>query len=184
MAKQHYFLPSGSTPTVHPVRLGAGSGAANNLSTADEGKLIKLVAESRYDLAAVGDPIEGVIYAVEVANSQGFTIGGRVNEGQIFAIADGLQATPGTGALAVGDYVVAGTITAKGTRLVSFPKVCKATDQPGAAVTAADNLVASINAALAKISAGANIGRHGWRVMSLTAVGTGAVGTQVVLERV
>lgn len=158
MAKQHYFLPTGATPTVVPVRLGAGSGSANNLSTADEGKLIKLAGESRYDLCVAGDAIEGVIYAVEPATSQGFSVGGRVNEGAIFAIADGLQATPGTGVLAVGDYVVAGSITAKGTRLTSFPKVCKATSQtPGA---------------------------HAWRVMSLTAVGTGAVGTQVVIERV
>lgn len=158
MSKSHFILPSGATPIVHPVRLGAGSGSANNLTTADEGKLIKLVAESRYDLCAAGDAIEGVIYAIEPATSGGFTIGGRVNKGMIFAIADGLQATPGTGAIAVGDYVVAGSITAKGTRLVSFPKVCKATSQtPGA---------------------------HAWRVVSLTAVGTGAVGTQIVIERV
>ena len=31
----------------------------------------------------------------------------------IFATADGLQATAGTGAIAVGDYVVAGTATVK-----------------------------------------------------------------------
>jgi hypothetical protein len=158
MAKQHYFLPTGATPKVVPVRLGAGSGSANNLSTADEGKLIKLVAESRYDLCVVGDAIEGVIYAVEPATSQGFSIGGRVNEGAIMAIADGLQGTPGTGTLAVGDYVVAGSITAKGTRLTSYPKVCKATSQTP--------------------------GPHAWRVMSLTQVGTGAVGTAVVIERV
>lgn len=158
MAKQHYFLPTGATPTVVPVRLGAGSGSSNNLTTADEGKLIKFVAESRYDLCAAGDAIEGVIYSIEPATSQGFTIGGRVNEGAIFAIADGLQASPGTGVIAVGDYVVAGSITAKGTRLTSYPKVCKATSQtPGA---------------------------HAWRVMSLTQVGTGAVGTAIVIERV
>jgi hypothetical protein len=158
MAKQHYFLPSGATRLVHPVRLGAGVGSANNLTTADEGKLIKLVGESRYDLCVAGDAIEGLIYAVEPATSGGYSVGGRVNEGQAFAIADGLQATPGTGVLAVGDYVVAGSITAKGTRLTSFPKVCKATSQTP--------------------------GIHAWRVMSLTAVGTGAVGTQVVIERV
>jgi hypothetical protein len=154
----HFMLPSGSTPTVHPVRLGAGAGAANNMNTLDQGKLIKLVGESRYDLAVAGDAIEGYIYAVEPSTSQGFSVGGRVNEGMIFATADGLQATPGTGALAVGDYVVAGTITAKGTALATYPKVCKATSQtPGA---------------------------HSWRVVSLTQVGTGAVGTTVVIERV
>lgn len=158
MAKAHYILPSGATPTVHPVRLGAAATAVENYSTLDEGKLIKLAGESRYVLAVAGDAIEGVIYAVEPAGSQGYSIGGRVQDGMIFAIADGLQATPGTGAIAVGDYVVAGSITAKGTKLVSFPKVCKATSQtPGA---------------------------FAWRVVSLTAVGTGAVGTQIVIERV
>lgn len=164
MAKMHFMLPSGSTPTVHPVRLGAGAGAANNLNTRDQGKLIKLVGESRYDLCAAGDAIEGYIYGIEPATSQGFTVGGRVNEGMIFATADGLQASPGSGGnLAVGDYVVAGTPVAKGTEfgsagVVSYPKVCKATSQtPGA---------------------------HGWRVVSLTQVGTGAVGTTVVIERV
>lgn len=158
MSKAHYFMPTGATPTVVPVRLGAGSGSANNLTTAEEGKLIKLVAESRYDLCAAGDAIEGLIYSVEPATSGGFTVGGRVCEGAIYASADGLQATAGTGAIAVGDYVVAGTITAKGTRLTTYPKVCKATSQtPGA---------------------------HAWRVMSLGTVGTGAVGTTIVIERV
>ena len=53
-----------------------------------------------------------------------------IKEGMIFATADGLQATAGTGAIAVGDYVVAGTATAKGTALTVYPKVCKATVQP------------------------------------------------------
>lgn len=158
MSKLHFIMPSGPTPTVHPVRLGAGTGAANNLSVKDEGKLIKMVGESRYDLCVAGDAIEGVIYGVEVATSGGFTIGGRVKDGMIFAIADGLQATPGTGAIAIGDYVVAGTITAKGTPLATFPKVCKATSQTP--------------------------GIHAWRVVSLTANGAGAVGAQIVIERV
>lgn len=158
MSKLHFMLPSGPTPTVHPVRLGAGTGSANNLSTKDEGKLIKLVGESRYDLCVAGDAIEGVIYAVEPATSGGYTVGGRVTEGMMTVIADGLQATPGTGVIAIGDYVVAGSITAKGTQLTSYAKVCKATSQTP--------------------------GIHAWRVVSLTAVGTGAVGTAIVIERV
>jgi len=161
MSKPHYFMPSGATPTVHPVRLGAGSGSANNLTTKDEGKLIKLVGESRYDLCVAGDTIEGWIYGIDPATSGGFTIGGRVQDGAIYALADGLQATPGTGTLAIGDYVVAGTITAKGTALTSYPKVCKATDQ-----------------------AAAKAAPFAWRVMSLGVAGTGAVGTSIVLERV
>lgn len=161
MSRQHYFLPSGATPRVHPVRLGAGTGPANNLTIKDEGKLIKLVADSRYDLCVAGDTIEGYIFGIEPATSGGYTIGGRVHQEQLYAVADGLQATPGTGTLAVGDFVVAGTITPKGTALATYPKVCKATDQ-----------------------AAAKGQPYAWRVMSLTQVGTGAVGTTVVLERV
>lgn len=161
MSKLHFMLPSGATPTVMPVRLGAGTGAANNMNTKDEGKLIKLVGESRYDLCAAGDTIEGWIYGIELATSGGFTVGGRVQDGMIFATADGLQTTPGTGALAIGDYVLAGTPTAKGTALAVYPKVVKATDQ-----------------------AAAKASPFAWRVVSLTQAGTGAVGTTVVLERV
>lgn len=163
MSKAHFIMPTGATPRVVPVRLGAGAGAANNLSTADEGKLIKLVGESRYDLCVAGDAIEGLIYSVEPAPSQGFTVGGRVLDADtaFYATADGLQATPGTGAIAVGDYVVAGTVTAKGTAIAVYPKVCKATDQTAAKASG-----------------------FAWRVVSLTQVGTGAVGSTIVVERV
>jgi hypothetical protein len=161
MSKLHYFMPTGETPIVVPVRLGAGTGAANNLSVKDEGKLIKLAGESRYDLCAAGDTIEGWIYGVETATSGGYTVGGRVQDRALFVVFDGLQGTPGTGAIAVGDYVVAGTITPKGTQLASYPKVCKATDQ-----------------------AAAKAAPFAWRVMSLGVAGTGAVGTSGVMERV
>lgn len=161
MSKPHYFMVSGETPTVHPVRLGAGNAKADNLTNVDEGKLIKLVGESRYDLCAAGDVIEGWIYGIEPATSGGYTVGGRVHEKQLNVVFDGLQATPGTGAIAVGDYVVAGSITAKGTKLASFPKVCKATDQ-----------------------AAAKANPYAWRVMSLGVAGSGAVGTAGVIERV
>ena len=47
------------------VRLGAGNAAGDRYSDVDQGKLVKLVAESRYDLCAAGDAIEGVVVAVE-----------------------------------------------------------------------------------------------------------------------
>lgn len=161
MSKAHYFMVSGETPTVHPVRLGAGNTKNDNLTAKDEGKIIKLVGESRYDLAVAGDTIEGWIYGIEPATSGGYTIGGRVHEKQMNVVFDGLQATPGTGAIAVGDFVLAGSVTAKGTALASFPKVCKATDQAAAQTKA-----------------------YRWRVMSLGVTGTGAVGTNGVIERV
>jgi hypothetical protein len=60
--------------------------------------------------------------------------------------------------IAAGDYVVAGSITALGTALADFPKVCKATSQ--------------------------GTQKFLWRVMSLGDVGTGAVGTTIVIKRV
>jgi hypothetical protein len=95
---------------------------------------------------------------------------------------DGLQATPGTGAIAVGDYVVAGTATAKGTSVAGYPKVCKATNQPGATVTSADNVVGNINAAIAKVVDSTKVAQFGWRVVSLD--GTTAVGQTATIERV
>lgn len=160
MARDHYMTPVVPDAAAKVVRLGAGNLEANRWDSKEQGKLVKLVAESRYDLCAAGDAIEGIVYAVELAPQNGYTIGSVVSasETRINAVADGLQATPGTGAIAVGDYVVAGTATAKGTALTTYPKVCKATSQtPGA---------------------------FAWRVVSLGTVGTGAVGTQIVIERV
>jgi len=107
-----------------------------------------------------------------------------IDKDEIFALADGLEATPGTGTIAIGDYVVAGTATAKGTALTSFPKVCKATNQPGATVTTSDNVAANINAAIAKVVDATANAIYAWRVVSLGSAGTGAVGTTIVIKRV
>lgn len=143
------------------ARLGAGSGSANNLDDKEIGKIVKLAGESRYDLVAAGDPIEGFIAAVEDATADGFTIGSvdAGNGGGCKRVTfDGLQGTPGTGVVAVGDYVVAGTPVAKGTALSESARVCRATSQtPGA---------------------------FAWRVVSLGSAGTGAVGTTGVIQRV
>lgn len=161
MAANHFIaptLPLGRTTT---ARLGAGNTANDRFSDVDAGKIVKLVAESRYNLAAAGDPIEGFVVDIATASSGGYSIGTVVHDQKVFVTADGLQATPGTGAIAVGDYVVAGTATAKGTALTAFAKVCKATDQ-----------------------AAAKADPFAWRVVSLGQVGTGAVGTTIVIERV
>lgn len=158
MAANHFIVPTGVTEKVTTVRLGAGNAAGDRYSDVDQGKIVKLIGESRYGLAAAGDPIEAIILAVETATSGGYSVGGIIKEGKIFATADGLQATPGVGVIAVGDYVVAGTATAKGTALTAYPKVCKATAQ-----TLAFNM---------------------WRVVSLGRTGTGAVGTTIVIEAV
>lgn len=158
MARAFLIQPTAPYPTATTVALGAGNTPNDNLSNSDEGKIVKLVGESRYDLAAVGDEIEGFIIAVEQATQNGFTIGSIIDCDKQFVMFDGLEATPGVGAIAVGDYVVAGTPTAKGLKLASAPKVVKATDQ------VAQNFK--------------------WRVVSLGAAGSGAVGTIGVIQRV
>ena len=138
------------------ARLGAGSGSANYVTDVEIGKSVKLAGDSQYNLCAAGDQIEGFITAVETYTADDFSIGSVQFEGRKRVTLDGLQATPGTGTCAVGDYVVAGTAVAKGTALTVPQKVCKATTQTGM--------------------------YFAWRIVSLE--GTGAVGQIAVIERV
>ena len=138
------------------ARLGAGSGSANYVTDVEIGKSVKLAGDSQYNLCAAGDQIEGFITAVETYTADDFSIGSVQFKGRKRVTLDGLQATPGTGTCAVGDYVVAGTAVAKGTALTVPMKVCKATTQTGM--------------------------YFAWRIVSLE--GTGAVGQIAVIERV
>jgi hypothetical protein len=138
------------------ARLGVGSGSANYVTDLEIGKPVKLVGDSQYNLCAVGDQIEGFVTAVETYTADDFSIGSVDACGRKRVMLDGLQATPGTGVIAVGDYVVTGTVVAKGTALVAVPKVCKATTQTGM--------------------------YFAWRVVSLE--GTTAVGQYATIARV
>lgn len=157
-------------------RLGAGAGSSNHVDDKEIGKCVKLAGDSRYNLCSVGDPIEAFVVAVQDATLDDYSIGTVQVGGRKEVVADGLQATPGTGTLAVGDYVVAGTMVAKGTALAdeSSQKVCKATQQPGVTEAAA---VGDVNDQL-------KVAMFAWRVASLGSAGTGAVGTKIVIERV
>ncbi len=158
---------------VYTARLGAGTGPANNWDDKEVGKFVKLAADSRFDLCALGDPIEGRVEAMETATQDGYSIGSvRVN-GRMEVTFDGSQAA-GTGAIAVGDYVVVGTVVAKGTALAAPAKVRKATIQPGITEAAA---VTDVNDQIA-------LAMKAWRVVSLGSAGTGAVGTTGIIERV
>jgi hypothetical protein len=157
MAQAHFIKPTAPTNSIFTARLGAGSGSANQWTTAEAGKFAKLAGESRYDLCAVGDQIEGNVFAVELAPQNDYTIGSIAEGGTLNVTFDGLQATPGVGVIALGDYVVCGTPVAKGTALTVNPKVCKAT--------------AAANTLLFK-----------YRVVSLGTAGTGAVGTTGVIS--
>lgn len=138
------------------ARLGSASGSANYMTDLDLGKMVKLVGDSQYNLCAVGDQIEGFITAVEGYTADDFSIGSVDATGRKRVTLNGLQATPGTGTIAVGDYVVAGEVVAKGTKLTAPMKVCKATTQTGM--------------------------YFAWRVVSLE--GTTAVGQYATIERV
>lgn len=140
------------------ARLGDGATGVNLFTDADVGKFVKLIADSQYGLTAVGNEIEGIVNSgPEGSTYDGFAVGTVRKTGRALAILDGLQATPGTGTVAVGDYVVTGTVTARGTLLPSHPKVCKATAAASAMV-------------------------FKWRVVAL--YGTGAVGQLALIEKV
>ena len=142
------------------ARLG-GNAAGTRANDNDVGKGVKLVGDSNYGLLAVADAIEGVITSVETGIYDGYSLGGVQSKGYIDATAYGLQATPGTGAITVGQYVLAAApaaIQVKET-LSTTLRVVSATNQATAATAAFKA-----------------------RVVSLGPVGTGAVGTAIVIE--
>ena len=142
------------------ARLG-GNAAGTRANDNDVGKGVKLVGDSNYGLLAAVDAIEGVITSVETGVYDGYSLGGVQSKGYIDATAYGLQATPGTGAITVGQYVLAAApaaIQVKET-LSTTLRVVSATNQATAATAAFKA-----------------------RVVSLGPVGTGAVGTAIVIE--
>jgi len=152
--KMGVTVPAGAVDT---ARMGTtGSPLVDN----DKGKFLKLAADSQYSMCAAGDAIEGQMFALASATQDGYAIGSVLTDGMIAAICDGLQATPGTGTIAVGDFVRCGTVVAAGTALTSTtgPKVVKSTTQ-----TPDDT-------------------DFRWRVVSLE--NAGAVGDTCVIERV
>lgn len=148
-----------------------GSGAADQLPNAtysdtEVGKVVKLGGDSRYQLAAVGDAIEGFVQSTEAASIDGYCLGTVTTKREIQykrVTLDGLQATPGTGVCAVGDFVVCGTPAAKGTKLSGPAKVCKRTDPTTVA--------------------GALAANHQWRIVAIFG-SSGAVGTEALIEPV
>ena len=142
------------------ARLG-GNAVGTRANDNDVGKGVKLVGDSNYGLLSAADAIEGVITSVETGVYDGYSLGGVQSKGYIDATAYGLQATPGTGAITVGQYVLAAApaaIQVKET-LSTTLRVVSATNQATAATAAFKA-----------------------RVVSLGPVGTGAVGTAIVIE--
>ena len=151
------------TPTIYSekivtARIG-GNASATRANDNDVGKPVKLGGDSNYVLCAAANAIEGIVTSVETGVYDGYSLGGVVTKGYAYATADGSQAA-GTGTIAVGDYVLAGTADAiQVAKAASYLKVRKATDQAAAAA--------------APFKA---------RVVSLGPVGTGAVGTTILIE--
>jgi len=147
------FLPNKT------ARVADGAGVGNQLGRLDNGKFVKFVADSQFGLCAVGNEIEGVLsVADDLAPQDGFNLG-SVRDAigtRVEVTFDGLQATPGTGVITIGGYVVTGTVSARGTALPGNPRVCLAT-------AAATGIV------------------YKWRVVAFT--GTGAVGQTGIIER-
>jgi hypothetical protein len=168
------------------ARLGVGSVSttpANAYTDKEIGKFVKRSGDSAFVLCAAGDAIEGIIVAVETYTADDFSIGSIQLEDRKRVTLDGLQATPGTGVVAVGDYVVCGTVVALGTALSGPPKVCTATNQPGVTtITTADNTKTNIDIAIAKLVEATRNGINAWRVVSEE--GTTAVGQYATIERV
>ncbi len=130
MAKFKFAVSVDASTDIATARVGSAANLAGRLLDVDKGKLMKLAGDSQYDLCAAGDEIEGMFVALEPATQDGWAIGSVQRDGRFACICDGLQGTPGTGTIAVGDYVVCGTVVAAGTDLVGgTPRVTKATDQ-------------------------------------------------------
>lgn len=151
------------TPTIHSekivtARIG-GNAAGTRANDNDVGKFVKLGGDSNYVLVSSADAIEGVVTSVETGLYDEFYLGGVVSKGYVEATANGLQATPGTGTLAVGEYVLATAPAAIQVADAAPRKVVKATDQ------------AAAKAAPFKA-----------RVVSLGAGNSGAVGATIVIE--
>lgn len=162
-------------PSFAPITAKLGAQSAPYKDT-EIGKLVKKgTLDSQHILcSAVGDVIDGRILGVEAATADGFGIGTVGRVGAMSVLAEGSEAA-GTGAIALGDQVVCGTPVAKDTGLgTTLPKVRKATMQVG---TTAPADLAAVAAQLAR-------SQYLWVVTSLGPVGTGAVGTEILIERI
>ena len=93
---------------------------ANPLTANDVGKFVKMTGDSQYGLCASGDEIEGTFTTHESPKGtyDGYTLG---------AVTKGGRRRVTFGAiLDIGDFVVAGTVVARGTSLAgAYPTVLK-----------------------------------------------------------
>lgn len=100
--------------------------SSNMLTEKDVGKFLKLKGDSQYGLCAATNPIEAVLVQTNTPTGtfDGYTLGTIRKGGR-------LRVTFGE-VLNVGDYVVAGTVAARGTALTAPPTVAKFNTPTGA----------------------------------------------------
>lgn len=154
------ITPTTQNQVTVSARIG-GNALATRANDNDVGKAVKLIGESNYGLVAAADAIEGVVTSVETGLYDSFVLGGVQSKGYINATAYGLQATPGTGAITVGQFVLSAA---------------------QAAIQVAETLSTSLRVVSATNQATAATAAFKARVVSLGPVGTGAVGTAIVIE--
>lgn len=108
------------------ARIGDGAAGADPLTANDVGKFLKLVGDSQYGLCAAADAIEATLetHASPIGTYDGFVLG-TIRKGGRMRVTCGVS-------LAVGDYVVAGTVVARGTALSGPPTVGKEGATPDA----------------------------------------------------
>ena len=156
------FLITPTTQSERIITARVGANAANTRFTdVDVGKGVKLTGDSQYNLLSAADAIEGVANSVETGVYDGYVLGGVQTKGYVDATAYGLQATPGVGVIAIGEYVYAAA---------------------PAAVQVAETLSTTIRVVSATNQATAAAAVFKARVVSLGSAGTGAVGTAIVIE--
>lgn len=136
------------------VTAALGATAGTTLTDVDKGKALKRGTNHNYVLAADGDDLEGRLEAIAVG-----LVNDGFNHGSVLRGLPGIYMTAvnaGAGAIAVGATVVCAAQTAQGTAQTVAP--------------------------YPKVKAGAGV-LFKWRVIELWD-GAGAVGAQILLERI
>lgn len=136
-----------------------GANAAGKLTDKDIGKAVKLAGDSRYEVCADGNDIEGIVAAIEPHTvNAGLGFGSVQTQGRVVA------SNAGAAPIAVGAYVVAAAQPAVGTEIALLTTGTQTGTRP------------------VPVKAGAGT-VFKWRVIALLG-GAGAVGTPILIERV
>lgn len=155
-------LVNGQPADVISAALGASSGA--KLVENDIGKPVKLSTANNYIVCSADDEIEGFVKALESFTvNDGFSFGSVLRDTRVTAKVDAAQ----SGTLTVGEYVVAGTSSALGTK-DAYPLVKQVAVQDLAAAT--------------PVLGPAGL-MHKWKVIRIVS-GTGVAGDLVLIEKV